>query len=140
MADREWVLQFRVALWPELDEKTNSSEFERLVQNADETPIFVAEDEQGRIAGFLEASLRKYADCCSTSPVGYIEGWYVLPEYRKKGIGKALVAEAERWARERGCQEMGSDELIENHLSQRVHRQLGYEEVERLVIFRKKIG
>ena len=35
------------------------------------------------------------ADGCTTHPVGYVEGWYVDPDVRRKGVGKALVAAAE---------------------------------------------
>ena len=34
----------------------------------------------------------------------------VLPEYRKKGIGKMAVTEAENWAREMGVSKIGSRE------------------------------
>ena len=26
-----------------------------------------------------------------TSPVGYLEGWYVEPDFRRRGVGRALV-------------------------------------------------
>jgi aminoglycoside 6'-N-acetyltransferase I len=31
----------------------------------------------GGLCGFIEVSLRNYAEGCMTSPVAYIEGWYV---------------------------------------------------------------
>jgi aminoglycoside 6'-N-acetyltransferase I len=87
--------------------------------------------------GFLEASLRAYADGCDSSPVGYIEGWYVLPEHRRRNVGRSLVQAAEDWARTRGCSEMASDVLLQNTISQQAHIRLGYEEVDRVVQYRK---
>jgi len=44
--------------------------------------------------GFVEVSLRPYAEGCDTRPVGYLEGGYVAPEWRGQGIGRALVEAA----------------------------------------------
>ena len=102
--------------------------------------IFVAEAPDGRVVGFLEVDLRSHADGCNPSqPVGYIEGWYVAEDYRERGIGKKLVAEAEEWARTHECVEMASDALIDNELSQCAHAALGYEVVDRCVHYRKRL-
>jgi aminoglycoside 6'-N-acetyltransferase I len=50
-----------------------------------------------------------------------------------------LVAAAEDWAREQRCTEMASDALIDNALSHTAHRHIGYEEIERIVCFRKSL-
>ena len=71
--------------------------------------------------------------------MGYIEGWYVKSEFRRQGVGRQLVHAAEEWARSRGCTEMGSDSLLSNVDGQRAHVQLGYEEVDRVVTFRKAL-
>jgi aminoglycoside 6'-N-acetyltransferase I len=101
--------------------------------------VFLVETSNERLVGFLEAAQRKYADGCDTSPVGYIEGWYVEPDVRRSGVGKALVQAAEDWARQLGLREMASDCLIDNQISYNAHHSLGYEEVERLVHFKKKL-
>jgi aminoglycoside 6'-N-acetyltransferase I len=102
--------------------------------------IFVAEASDGKLVGFLEVDLRSHADGCSPSqPVGYIEGWYVADEYRRRDIGARLVAAAEDWARSHKCVEIASDALIDNEVSQHAHHALGYEVVDRCVHYRKKL-
>ena len=88
----------------------------------------------------LELSLRSIADGCRSSPVPYIEGWFVAASARRHGIGSALVRAAEEWARARGFNEMASDILIENRVSEAAHKKLGFEEVDRMVSFRKSLG
>jgi aminoglycoside 6'-N-acetyltransferase I len=101
--------------------------------------VFVAEVE-GVLIGFLEATLRSHADGCDPGhPVGYLEGWYVAPEHRRRGVGAKLVAAAEEWARAQGCSEMASDTWIDSTGSQRAHEALGYEVVDRCVHYRKPL-
>lgn len=111
------------------------------VFDAPRIAMFIAEDVDGTPLGFVEAGLRDYAEGCVTSPVGYIEGIYVVPEARQRGVARALLAAAERWAAtEMGCREMASDTRIDNVISERAHLAAGYEVAERVVCFRKSIG
>lgn len=126
-------LALRRELWPEAGEEGVEALLEGLRQAA-----FVAEVE-GELLGFVEVGLRPYAEGCETSPVGYLEGWYVRPPWRRQGVGRALVERAEAWARAQGCTEMASDAQLENLLGQEAHRHLGYQEVERIVCFRKPL-
>ena len=91
------------------------------------------------VVGFTEVGLRAYAEGCRSSPVGYLEGIFVAEPYRARGIGRALVEAAEQWARERGCTEMASDREVENEGSGIFHAAVGYQEVERIVCFKKPL-
>jgi aminoglycoside 6'-N-acetyltransferase I len=99
----------------------------------------LAERSPGRVVGFAEVDLRARADGCRTRPVGYMEGWYVVPEERRRGVGRALFRAAEEWARKQGCTEMASDTMVGNELGESAHKALGYEEVDRLILFRKNL-
>jgi aminoglycoside 6'-N-acetyltransferase I len=101
--------------------------------------VFVAVDETDRAVGFAEISLRPYAEGCTTTPVGFLEGWFVAPEWRGRGVGRALTAAAEEWARGRGCREFASDTTLDNVSSAAAHEALGFEEVEQLRCFRKAL-
>jgi aminoglycoside 6'-N-acetyltransferase I len=105
----------------------------------DDAITVVAEQGPGALCGFAEAGERAYADGCETSPVAYLEGWYVDPEYRRQSIGAALLRAVEAWGRTRGYRELASDTQLENVLSQRAHERLGFTETERLVLFRKTL-
>ena len=99
--------------------------------------LFVAERPDASVCGYVEVGSRPYADGCDTSPVGYIEAWYVDPDVRRAGYGRALLAAAEGWARSRGYHEVASDARLDNIVSHEAHRRAGYEEVDRVVQFRK---
>lgn len=132
------------ALWPEASALEHHAEIEPvLTGNPPGTlPLifFVAEDENGTFAGFLEVGLRSHADGCDPRhPVGFIEGWFVLESHRRKRVGSRLIAAAEEWARSKGCFEMASDTWLNDDMSQRAHEALGYEAVDRCVHYRKPL-
>jgi aminoglycoside 6'-N-acetyltransferase I len=101
--------------------------------------VFVARIDSGAVVGFLEVCLRGYAEGAESSPVGYLEGLYLDAEYRRQGIGAALVRAGEQWAWSRGCREMASDAQIDNAVSIEMHKHMGYREVERQVCFLKRL-
>lgn len=101
--------------------------------------VFIACRDDGTVCGFVEVASRPYADGCDTSPVGFIEAWFVDPDMRRTGVGRALLAAAEDWARARGYSEMASDALLDNIISHRAHEAAGYIEVERAVRYRKPL-
>jgi aminoglycoside 6'-N-acetyltransferase I len=139
LADLPAWKRMRVQLWPNLTPADNDADYANMLSPARRCSVFVAESDEGRLSGFVEVSLRDTADGCDSSPVGYVEGWFVEQAFRGKGIGRALVASAEAWARSFGCTEMASDALIDNIDSQRAHARLGYAEVDRMVSFRKSL-
>jgi aminoglycoside 6'-N-acetyltransferase I len=109
----------------------------REFRNRSDAEVFIAERADGSPAGFVEVATRPYADGCETSPVGYVEAWYVEPNARQAGLGRSLLLAAEAWARERGYHEMASDAQLDNEVSHAAHRRSGYEEVDRVVQYRK---
>lgn len=133
----EW-LRMRSALWPDHKSNEHLAEMDEILADPMQ-PVFVVDRSKGTLGGFLEAGIRKYAEGCDTSPVGYIEGWYVDEDLRDQGLGAALIKAAEDWARSQGLTEMASDTWMDNEASIQAHMKLGYEETVRLVHFVKKL-
>ena len=140
--DREPLARLRAALWPESSAEEHAQELLSILDGKalGQLPLIelVAEEGSGRLVGFAEVGLRSHADGCDVAhAVGYLEGWYVVESHRERGIGRKLLQAAEDWARKQGCQEMASDALVSNELSQRVHFALGFAVVDRCVHYRK---
>ena len=130
----------RAALWP--DEDADLLAHETLLHFGNDKPkqiILVAESASGALVGMLELSMRISAEGCASSPVPFVEAWYVAAEARMQGVGRKLMEAAERWAMARGFKEIASDTQLANGASQDAHAKLGFEEVERLVCFRKPL-
>ncbi len=134
----EW-LRMRTLLWPGSVDDHMKELKEFFAQPHPDLATFVIDCGGKRLAGFLEASVRNYAEGCSSSRIGYIEGWYVEPNLREYGWGRKLVEAAEHWAKGLGLSEMASDCDIDNAISRSAHKALGYEEVERIICFRKSL-
>lgn len=100
---------------------------------------FVLDRGDGRLGGYIEAGTRPYADGCDTSPVAYVEAWFVDEDLRRHGWGGRLVAAVEAWARGAGHRELASGALLDNATSIAAHESLGFREVERQVHFAKKL-
>lgn len=133
----EW-LRMRYLLWPGslADHELDTQRYFESPKVGQTTLIC---EYQGRLHGFLELSLRDYAADCISSPVPYIEGWFVDQHVRGLGLGRALQRAAENWARAAGYHEIDSDSEIDNHGSIAAHLALGFHESERVVCFAKRL-
>jgi aminoglycoside 6'-N-acetyltransferase I len=138
----EW-LRMRMALWPDADPGEERAVIQQFLSTTPHVSIpsldaaYVCERPGGGLCGLVEVSIRPYVDGCQTNGVGYLEAWYVDPDFRGRGIGRSLVGAAEDWARSQGCQEMASDTDLDNLDSQAAHHRLGYTETGRIVQFSK---
>ena len=134
----EW-LRLRKALWPWQSDEQNRQETIEVLDNFAQMPAIVAVRPKGGLCGFVEVTIHENARGCTTNRIGYLEAWYVDPEWRQQGVGRALVEAAEAWAHAQGCTEMASDTDQTYPLSPTAHQQLGYEEVGRDIYFRKQL-
>ena len=137
-ADRRQWLALRFALWPRDDDGSFDRDITDTLASDGRLAAFGA-FEGNRLVGLIEVGERPWGDGCDTAPVGWVEGIYVDPRHRRAGIGHALITLAEQWARARGYQELGSDAEIGNTVSLRSHAAWGFEETERVVMFRKRL-
>lgn len=90
--------------------------------------------------GFSQCQLRNdYVEGTETSPVGYLEGVFVLSEYRHKGFAKELLQACQTWTKAKGCSEFASDCELDNKESYGFHMAMGFTEANRVICFRKDI-
>jgi aminoglycoside 6'-N-acetyltransferase I len=134
----EW-LRMRRALFPEIAREDEAADAAAWLAWPNAVVLVAERLGGGGLAGFAELATRPYAEGCETSPVAYLEGWYVDPDMRRRGVGAALVRAGENWARDHGYRELASDALLDNTISQQAHEALGFTEVERSVHFRKDL-
>lgn len=134
-------LELRSALWPDCSASEHRAEIERFFAGEMPEPqaVYLAIGPGEEVVGFVELSLRPYAEGCHTHNVAYLEGWYVAPHVRGKGVGANLIAKAEAWGRGLGCSEFASDAAFDNETSCLAHRALGFDEVGLIRCFRKPL-
>jgi aminoglycoside 6'-N-acetyltransferase I len=138
--DQSGWLEMRMALWPDATADEHRGYMAISLAQPERFLQLMMYDERRQPIGFIEGSIRgDYVNGTETSPVGFVEGVYVIPALRRLGIARQLFAAIGDWAKARGCRELASDALLENEASQRAHRALGFEETERVVYFSKKI-
>lgn len=140
--DVEVWAAMRARLWPHADAEDLLREAYAFIEDEAASfldAVFIAEDDTARPVGFLELSVRDFADGCDSAPVPHVEGWYIEPPARGLALGADLMHAAETWSVERGFSELASDTEVENVASQNAHAACGFEETERLVKFRKSL-
>jgi aminoglycoside 6'-N-acetyltransferase I len=131
----EW-LAMRLALWPDSSEADAHA---WAISQEAKTLVAEVGNHEG-LAGFVELGKRAYADGCDTSPVAFLEGWYVSPSMRKRGIGRMLLCACVVWAKQEGLHELGSDSLLLDVAAYAAHISVGFEEVERSIKYRMVLG
>ncbi len=128
----------RMRMWPGNVRSEFAEDIAVFLASERAPAAWIARSSAGRPMGFAETDVRSYAEGCD-GPAPYLEGIWVEPEWRRSGVGRALLGAVEDWARDLGFREMGSNALIGNTLSHDWHRDAGFAEVERLVVFRKPL-
>jgi aminoglycoside 6'-N-acetyltransferase I len=140
-SDADILLELRCALWPDSSVPQHQLEMERYFAEDPNGPktILLAEDDRGSVVGFAELSIRAFAEGCETDRVAYLEGWFVQPGVRRRGVGRTLLKAVEDWGRSLGCSELASDADVDNALSAIVHRSLGFADVGLVRCFSKDL-
>lgn len=138
VGDSRFVAELAMLLWPDNEINDLEKEMTEYIVS-DKGVVFISFIKNVQI-GFAQCSLRyDYVEGTESSPVGYLEGVFVKAEYRKRGIGKKLIHQCEEWAENKGCREFASDCELNNTDSLKLHLQLGFEEANRIICFKKNL-
>ena len=136
--DLQSLATLAMELWPDNSAEEMRADLKTIMEKEDAAffLLFV----EGRVIGFAQVSLRQdYVEGTETSPVGYLEGIYVKPNHRRRGLGRSLVTACEVWLRRKGCEEFASDCELTNEESLLFHLHTGFLEANRIICFTKKI-
>lgn len=132
------VAEMAVIMWDSNSIEGLVREFETMLEN-EECAIYIYRIDNMPV-GFAQCGLRHdYVEGTESCPVGYLEGIFVREEYRKKGYARELLAECEKWAKEKGCSEFASDCELTNDVSLDFHMNMGFTEANRIICFTKRI-
>ena len=136
--DLSVLTELACVLWPGHAVAELQAELLRIMTQP-EAVFYLAMEDEGAV-GFAQCQLRHdYVEGTDTSPVGYLEGIYVMEGYRDRGIASALLLACESWAKSNGCVEFASDCQLDNVQSLRFHLKVGFEEAGRIICFTKQL-
>jgi ribosomal protein S18 acetylase RimI-like enzyme len=88
-------------------------------------PAFVAQDEAGKIVGFIMTSMEP-------RKTGSIITIDVMPDWRGKGVGKKLMGLAEEELKTRGAKKIILQTAVDNIDAIGFYKKLGYKEKKRI--------
>lgn len=132
------LAELAIQMWGNHTVSELDSDFVEIVKNNDAVCFIKYVDDTP--VGFAQCQLRyDYVEGTHSSPVGYLEGVFVTPEYQHKGYAKELLHKCEFWAKEKGCSEFASDCELDNISSLNFHMAMGFEETNRVICFKKEL-
>ncbi|PTY37769.1 hypothetical protein BGP77_14920 [Saccharospirillum sp. MSK14-1] len=128
-----WVT-LRQALWTDLERDTGLDECRAILVNTNEVAFIAWQDD--RPVGLIEGQIYRGDD----ELYGHVEGWYVADEVRGRGVGKALMSALSSWFLHRHIRTVFSDTNPSYPLSPAAHEAAGFEEVDRIIIYRQRLN
>ena len=137
--DFEALFKMSRKLWKDFEESELKSLLKETVDQG-KYKILMAKLADGQNVGFSMFSIRTdYVEGAKKSPTGYLEGIYVMPEHRKSGVAKEFLQIGEKWCKQKGCIQIGSDTWLNDRESRAFHKKMGFWEEEEIVHFLKNI-
>ncbi|MDE7218625.1 MAG: GNAT family N-acetyltransferase [Oscillospiraceae bacterium] len=132
------IADLAVLLWKNHSVDDLIHEFSEILSKKD-AQIFLKYESDVPV-GFAQCQLRHdYVEGTETTPVGYLEGIYVVEGYRGRGYAKELLKECEMWAKDSGCKEFASDCELDNEDSFCFHRAVHFKVANKIICFTKKL-
>lgn len=101
--------------------------FQELV-NDNKSICFVAENESGKLVGYIAASPKPFS--YRKSKYLEVDNMGVIPEYRSQGVGAKLMEECKDWAKENGYHRMFVVSYFKNNKAVNFYKKCGFEEID----------
>jgi len=129
----------REEIYSALTDEYNEIEMEQIHASGAWYCYFLT-NEENVVLGLVEISSRNIVDGCLSSPVAYLEGLYLKPPYRGKGVGKGAIRLIMEWCRDRGFSELATDTELANVKAQSFYNSVGFQETDRVVEYRIEVN
>lgn len=138
LSNVRYLTELVLELWPDCEFEEEYEEYRKRIGLENEICYLIKEQEH--YIAFIHLTIRNdYVEGAENLPIAYLEGIYVRPDFRKKGVAKKLIVVAEEWVKQKGLGQIASDAPITNLSSIEFHTKTGFSEVERIVCFVKNL-
>jgi GNAT superfamily N-acetyltransferase len=134
-ADADDVAQLTTELGYDVEPAALRARLSSILARADQR-FWVAEVE-GRAVGWIHATTAEYVEA---DPFVVIGGLVVGRSHRRQGIGRMLMEQAEKWAREQGCSIVRLWSSSGRAAAHRFYEQLGYTNIKTQYSFAKSLA
>jgi GNAT superfamily N-acetyltransferase len=104
------------------------------IQQDDEQAVYVAQRPDGRMIGWVQIFVRHLLVVARHAELG---GLVVDEDHRDGGVGRLLMEQAERWAREKKCESVYVRSNVVRERAHRFYERLGYANVKTSLTFHK---
>lgn len=134
-ADAPVIAQLSKALGYDANGSTIASRLKRILRSESDMMI-VAEDPRHAVVGWLQAHASHIVESGFRAE---ITGLIVSPNQRRRGVGRTLVAEAERWAKSISAEAVVVRSNVQRAESHAFYPALGYTATKTQNVYRKML-
>ncbi|HEV2298097.1 MAG TPA: GNAT family N-acetyltransferase [Candidatus Acidoferrales bacterium] len=106
------------------------------IRDSKECAIYVADLSDGQVGGWIGVYIFRSVEM---DKLAEINGLVVGEEIRSRGIGRVLLAAAEKWARDRGCATISVHSNVKRERAHDFYKRNGYEWHKTQESFRKHL-
>jgi len=139
ITDKPAWLALRRRLRPALRDQQHQRDWLEMMEQRGQRATLLCVDEHGASLGMIEVSRRTQMEELGSGPVAYVDALHVEPGRDREATAQGLVDAAADWAEIRGCRVLAADTSLDNQWEQKLHLELGFEEVARKVIYRRAL-
>ena len=135
LPDASDVARLTTQLGYDLAESIAADRLSRILRRQDQQ--FLVAEVDAHVVGWVHAAVAEFVE---VEPFVTIAGLIVEREHRRQGIGRMLMAEAEAWAKARGCSIVRLWSSAARTAAHRFYEQLGYANVKTQYSFVKSLN
>lgn len=140
LADKPAWLALQRRLLPASSDQELERDWLQLMEQRGFRTTLMCVDAEGALLGMIDLSRRSHSEGLGSGPVAYVDTLHVEPGEHRDEAARRLAEAAARWAEARACRVLASDTSLDNQWEQKLHLDLGFEEVARKVVYRMPLA